>query len=161
MWWKPLFFFPWMQFDHELVSPKLYSASLMAGLGGKRKLALPHGRVPHHPRHCSTVIGVGGSFGGRTGITQSTEGSKRHSARIFPNKKQGHHSLITLAGKGHQILCVLVWTQPLLRAKNMRFITCFEAGTLKLHLRMQLKIQNINQTRLLNLSWSVSSITGV
>lgn len=133
VWWKPLFFFfpPWMQFDHELVSPKLYSASLMVGLGGERKLALPHGSVPHH---CSTVIGVGRSFGGRTDITQSTEGSKRHSARIFPNKKQGHHSSITLAGKGHQILCVLVWTKPLLRAKNMRFITRFEAGTLKLHL---------------------------
>lgn len=34
------------------------------------------------------------------------------------------------------------------RANNMLFLASFVAGTLKLHLQMQLKIENINQTKL-------------
>lgn len=58
-------------------------------------------------------------------ITQSTEESQRDSARISPNKKQGPRSLITLAGKRHQILFVSWFGPPISTQKEPRYgVSC-------------------------------------
>lgn len=79
----------------------------MEGLGGERKLALPHGSVSHHPDTAVLLMGqVKSLVGEQRYPTERALWDQRGSARIYPNEKQQQHSLITSASKRHQILCV-------------------------------------------------------
>lgn len=89
----------------------------MEGLGGKRKLALPHGSIPHHPDTAVLLMGqVKALVREQRYPTERALRDQRGSARICPNKKQQQHCLITSARKkAPNIMCVLIWMPSLFR----------------------------------------------